>query len=84
MGKENGIYLPDPEQQKADARDAALWRKWWPSLSKIKPWKLFALADWIDIIDRERGERGDEVQTDLREWATMLVAAREAAGKEKS
>lgn len=77
------MSLYDALKAEADARDAALWREHGARLSMIPPTRLFALADWLDIIDRERGTIGrNEVQTDLREWAKMLVAAREAAGKE--
>jgi hypothetical protein len=38
------------------------------------PVKLDDLADWLDIIDGERGSSGDEVQRDLRLWAEQARA----------
>lgn len=36
--------------------------------------KLRLLADWIDVIDAQRGSDGDEAQRDLRKWADALAA----------
>jgi len=44
-------------------------------VGEIRPSYLRNLADWIDIVDKERGKRTDDgVQRDLRKWADSLVA----------
>lgn len=41
-------------------------------LEHITPSQLMALAAWLDKTDAQIGHTGDEVQVDLREWATLL------------
>jgi hypothetical protein len=41
-------------------------------LSVMGPWHLRLLADWVDVVDRERGSSGDEVQVALRRFAEVL------------
>lgn len=47
------------------------------------PAKLRLLADWIDMIDAERGVGGTEVQDDLRRWADALAGMDEKEKMEK-
>lgn len=39
-----------------------------------EPWKLRALADWLDIDDQRARRTGTDVQDDLRRWADALEA----------
>lgn len=47
------------------------------------PDKLELLADYLDTKDREIGHTADEVQDDLRLWATNIRALLARAGEEK-
>lgn len=49
------------------------------ALEKITPFKIRALADWLDIVDAKFGHddnsKYNECQKDLRTWAKMIEQA---------
>lgn len=42
--------------------------------------KLRTLADWLDLIDMDKGYSSDEIQQDLRKWADQADEMRERYG----
>lgn len=50
------------------------------ALKVISPVKFYALANWLDMIDLERGNTENQVQKDLR---TIAEAVKEALGGTK-